>query len=53
MNINLFVVLVGISPKKLSADCGAFFGSISGTLNRILVADVIWRALRAPEGKWT
>tara|TARA_R110002073_G_scaffold25036_4_gene83587 strand:+ start:1839 stop:2369 length:531 start_codon:yes stop_codon:yes gene_type:complete len=42
MNINLFDVLDGVNDRELNTDRGAFFGSILGTLNHILVADVIW-----------
>lgn len=42
MNTNLFDVTAGMPPRELSADRGAFFGSILGTLNHILVADVVW-----------
>lgn len=42
MNDRLYNSLVGLSAFQLSKDQGAFFGSILGTLNHILVGDIIW-----------
>ena len=42
MNTSLFSALSGLEPLEISKDRGAFFGSILGTLNHILVGDTIW-----------
>lgn len=42
MNDQLFEVASGLSSENLSADSGVFFKSILGTLNHILVGDIIW-----------
>ena len=42
MNAKLYAAASGLSADALSADRGAFFGSIIGTLNHIVVADTIW-----------
>lgn len=34
--------VAGLSPAALSEDRGAFFGSILGTLNHLLWADLMW-----------
>gem|GEM_PF-1032856 len=31
-----------LPADELARDCGAFFGSLPGTLNHIMVADIIW-----------
>lgn len=38
-----------LTPEELNRDCGAFFGSLFGTLSHILVADRVW--LRRFTGK--
>tara|TARA_R100000900_G_C3351441_1_gene166556 strand:- start:39 stop:206 length:168 start_codon:yes stop_codon:yes gene_type:complete len=38
MNTKLYEAAAQLSPQELAADRGAFFGSILGTLNHILVA---------------
>jgi uncharacterized damage-inducible protein DinB len=43
-NRNLFDRLSGLSDAQRKRDMGAFFGSIHGTLNHILLADRIWLA---------
>ena len=42
MNDKLYAAARKLSPDVLSAERGAFFGSIIGTLNHIVVADTIW-----------
>lgn len=42
MNQSIYQTASKLSAEELSRDCGAFFGSIIGTLNHILVADTIW-----------
>jgi uncharacterized damage-inducible protein DinB len=42
MNQNLYAVCAAIPEGDLTEDRGAFFKSIQGTLNHILVADRIW-----------
>jgi len=42
MTNNIFDAVSQSSPSEISTDRGAFFGSIIGTLNHILVSDIIW-----------
>ncbi|WP_372619493.1 DinB family protein [Alteromonas stellipolaris] len=42
MNESVYSAASQLSPAALDEDVGAFFGSILGTLNHILVADIIW-----------
>jgi len=42
MNTKLYNAVEHLSDEELLADKGAFFGSILGTLNHIVVADTIW-----------
>lgn len=42
MNDKLYAVAGTLPQAELDAERGAFFGSISGTLNHLLVADTIW-----------
>ncbi len=42
MNSRLYEAAMGLPPEELSADRRAFFGSIIGTLNHLVVADTIW-----------
>lgn len=42
MNSKVYEAAGHLSDSELSKDRGAFFGSIIGTLNHILVADTIW-----------
>lgn len=42
MNERLYEAAATLDAEVLSADKGAFFGSILGTLNHIAVADTIW-----------
>ncbi len=41
-NLSLFNQLSLLSENELKQDMGAFFGSIHGTLNHILLADRVW-----------
>lgn len=42
MNRSFYLAASKLSADELSKDRGAFFGSIIGTLNHILVGDTIW-----------
>jgi uncharacterized damage-inducible protein DinB len=42
MNSKLYDAAATLSAANLVADRGAFFGSILGTLNHIVVADTVW-----------
>jgi uncharacterized damage-inducible protein DinB len=42
MNAKLYAAAMGLPGEELSADRGAFFGSILGTLNHLVVWDTIW-----------
>lgn len=42
MNERLYECCAGLAPETLDADRGAFFGSITGTLNHILLGDRLW-----------
>ncbi len=42
MNQRVFETAGSLPADKLSEDRGAFFGSILGTLNHIMVADISW-----------
>ncbi len=42
MNIKLFEAASKLSAQELAQDRNAFFGSILGTLNHLIVADTIW-----------
>ena len=42
MNKSVYLAASKLSVDELSNDRGAFFGSIIGTLNHILVVDTIW-----------
>lgn len=41
-NRRLYASCEGLTPSQYRQDRGAFFGSVHGTLNHILVADRIW-----------
>ncbi|MBE0529307.1 MAG: damage-inducible protein DinB [Rhodospirillales bacterium] len=43
-NSRLFKACLALTETDYRAQCGAFFGSIHGTLNHILVADRTWMA---------
>jgi uncharacterized damage-inducible protein DinB len=42
MNVQIYDAAAGLSAADLGRDRGAFFGSILGTLNHLVVADVVW-----------
>ncbi|WP_444917895.1 DinB family protein [Microbulbifer sp. JMSA003] len=42
MNESIYESASNLSAEELSKDRGAFFGSIIGTLNHVLVGDTIW-----------
>lgn len=42
MNDNLYRAVSALTPQDIAQTRGAFFGSILGTLNHILVADITW-----------
>ncbi len=42
MNVKLYQAASRLNVTALHADRGAFFGSVFGTLNHLLVADTIW-----------
>lgn len=42
MNRRMMAAAVQLDDAQLTADRGAFFGSLLGTLNHILVGDIIW-----------
>lgn len=42
MNIRLYQLASELSEEQLLQNRGAFFGSVVGTLNHLLVADLVW-----------
>jgi uncharacterized damage-inducible protein DinB len=42
MNAKLYEAAASLPPEQVSADRQAFFGSILGTLNHLVVADTVW-----------
>lgn len=42
MNENLFAAAAQLNEHDLRQDKGAFFGSVLGTLNHIMVGDILW-----------
>ncbi|HYM85641.1 MAG TPA: DinB family protein [Pseudoxanthomonas sp.] len=42
MNDKLYAAAARLTSEQLAADRGAFFGSVLGTLNHLVVADLIW-----------
>jgi len=42
INKRIYLLCESIPDEILKEDCGAFFGSIHGTLNHILLADKLW-----------
>ncbi|WP_426341050.1 DinB family protein [Pseudoduganella sp. S-14] len=42
MNNKLYEAASGLPAEELTADRGAFFGSLLATLNHIAVADILW-----------
>ena len=42
MNQRLFFAAAKLSDEDLKKDCSAFFKSVFGTLNHIMVGDIVW-----------
>lgn len=42
MNEKVYAAAARLSASELAAERGAFFGSVLGTLNHLMVADLIW-----------
>src|SRR5687768_16083636 len=42
MNLKVYAAAGKLSAEELARDRGAFFGSILGTLNHLVVGDTIW-----------
>ena len=42
MNAKLYEAAARLPYEALTADCGAFFGSLFGTLNHLVAGDTIW-----------
>ncbi len=42
MNDKLYMAARTLSPEELARPRGAFFGSVLGTLNHIMVGDILW-----------
>lgn len=42
MNEKLYAACATLSDEERKRNCGAFFGSIHGTLNHLLLADSVW-----------
>jgi uncharacterized damage-inducible protein DinB len=47
----IYEAAAGLSPEEWKRDMGAFFGSLMGTLNHVLVADRIWMKRFTGEGE--
>ena len=50
-NVRLYDAAAALSDEEWHRDSGAFFTSLSGTLNHILVADRIWMRRLTGEGE--
>ncbi len=50
-NTRLYDAVAELSAEEFTRDIGAFFGSICGTLNHILIADRIWMHRFTGEGE--
>ena len=48
-NERIYAAVVPLSDDDLRRDCGAFFKSLLGTLNHLLIADQMWMARFAGE----
>jgi uncharacterized damage-inducible protein DinB len=42
LNERVYATAAGLSAEQLSCDRAAFFGSILGTLNHLVVGDIVW-----------
>ena len=49
-NHRLYDAAAGLTTEQYRADCGAFFKSVHGTLNHLLVTDRIWMQRFTGEG---
>ena len=49
-NHRLYDAAAGLTTEQYLADCGAFFKSVHGTLNHLLVTDRIWKQRFTGEG---
>jgi uncharacterized damage-inducible protein DinB len=49
-NHRLYDAAAGLTTEQYLADCGAFFKSVHGTLNHLLVTDRIWMQRFTGEG---
>ena len=50
-NARLYDAAAALSPQQFAADRGAFFKSVGGTLNHLLVTDLIWQKRFTGEGE--
>lgn len=52
MNERIFAASAGLPEDELLRDRGAFFGSVLGTLNHIMIGDILWlkRFAMSPRG---
>ena len=50
-NARLYDAAAVLSPEQFNADRGAFFKSVKGTLNHLLVTDRIWQKRFTGEGE--
>ena len=50
-NTRLYDAAGGLSDEAYKRDCGAFFKSMHGTLNHILVGDLVWMKRFTGEGE--
>lgn len=50
-NARLYEAAAGLSTEQFAADRGAFFKSVKGTLNHLLVTDRIWQKRLTGEGE--
>jgi uncharacterized damage-inducible protein DinB len=48
MNSNIYHTAAPLSDEQRTRDVGAFFGSLNGTLNHLIVADSAWMRRFAP-----
>ncbi|MBE9029667.1 DinB family protein [filamentous cyanobacterium LEGE 11480] len=42
MNQKIYATAAALSAEQLQCDCQAFFGSVLGTLNHLMVGDIVW-----------
>jgi len=49
-NRKVYTIAADLSDVEWERDCGVFFGSMMGTLNHILVGDMIWMSRFTGEG---